>query len=87
MATHNRFKCLAHEHYPRMQDDIEHGSMATYSKVTVDAALVDKPSAKENTSSAKSSLIGDEMVEGNAVGLSRMQVGSNARHLLKNLEI
>ncbi|KZP19008.1 hypothetical protein FIBSPDRAFT_893019 [Athelia psychrophila] len=82
MVTHNRFKRLIHEQFPRMQEDIDHGGMAAYiSEVAIDAALIDKPSAQGHTGSAESSFMGDETGEANAVGLRHMPVGSSASYL------
>ncbi|KZP13556.1 hypothetical protein FIBSPDRAFT_897326 [Athelia psychrophila] len=82
LATHNRFKRLIHEQYPRMQEDIDHGGMAAYiSEVAIDAALINKPSAQGHTSSAENTCIEDETEEGHIVGQRNIQVGSGASYL------
>ncbi|KZP08590.1 hypothetical protein FIBSPDRAFT_874411 [Athelia psychrophila] len=82
MITHNRFKRLIHEQYPRMQEDIEHGGMAAYiSDVAIDTALVEAPYAKGYTGSAESSFIRDEAEDGDAIDLRHVQMGSSTSYL------
>ncbi|KZP14761.1 hypothetical protein FIBSPDRAFT_867881 [Athelia psychrophila] len=79
MVTHNRFKRLIHEQYPRIREDIEHGGMAAYiSEVAIDTALIDKPSAKGYTSSTESSRFDDTEEAGESIELRRRQTGSSA---------
>ncbi|KZP14821.1 hypothetical protein FIBSPDRAFT_1048594 [Athelia psychrophila] len=70
LVTRNRFKRLIHEQYPHMQEDIDRGGMVAYiSEVAIDAALIDTPTVKGHASSTESTLTGDEMENGNSVGL------------------
>lgn len=82
VVTHNRFKHLIHEQFPRMQEDIERGGMAAYiSEVAIDAALVDKLSATGHTTSVVSLHIADAEDVGENIELRNRQVGSSVSHL------
>ncbi|KZP13198.1 hypothetical protein FIBSPDRAFT_936470 [Athelia psychrophila] len=78
IVTRNRFKRLIHEQYPLIQEDIDRGGMAAYiSEVAIDAALMDVPPVKGQTSSSLSSHTEHEAGD---ISMGHLRARSNLSH-------
>ncbi|KZP15115.1 hypothetical protein FIBSPDRAFT_90657 [Athelia psychrophila] len=74
IVTRNRFKKLIHKQFPRIQEDIERGGMAAYiSEVAIDAALMDVPHVRGQTSFSLSSYTGHEGEGGDAISMGHLR--------------